>query len=220
VSRGNSAQRRCVVTAFIRLYGFVPTGAGVITDQLLREAVLPGLHEKSGLRHAYAGRTSGGDAGHRLVASIWEKPDDEGAPPPELTSLFSFERLAEVEDLTLEVIPLAVALPFALPDEPRILRVFRGQTRPGELEAYIQAARDGSYEDVLTQHGPAGLFLGAQPPDRFVSVSVWTAWENIEAATGGNVREPIAIKHSQPLVKANAVHYEIVPGSIGGPAVP
>ncbi len=199
----------------------MPTGPGVIPDQLLRDAVLPGLQAQAGLRHAYAGRTAAGDAGHRLVASIWEFRDDEGVvPPPDLATLFGFEQIAEVADVTLEVIPLAVALPFVLPEEPRILRVFRGQTRPGELDAYVQAARAGSYEKVMAKHGPAPLFLGAQPPDRFVTVWVWTAWDNIEAATGGNVREPISTRHAQLLVSGDAVHYEIVPDSFGGPEVP
>jgi hypothetical protein len=198
----------------------VPTGAGVIPDQLLREAVLPGLHAQPGLQHAYAGRTGTSAGGHRLVASVWEFQGDSEEPPLELTSLFDFERIAEVDDVTLKVVPLVAALPFELPEEPRILRVFRGQTRPGELETYIQQARAGTYEDVIAQHGPAALFLGVERPDRFITVSVWTAWENIEAATGGNLREPISTRHAQLLVSGAAVHYEIVPDSFGGPEVP
>lgn len=212
-------QRRCAVTAFVRLLGFVPTGAAV-PDQHLREVVLPGLYAQPGMRYAYAGRSGTTDMGPRMVASVWELDARGEQPPFYLTQLFPFEQLAEMSEVSLEVIPLVVSLPFESAEEPRILRVFRGQTQPGELDAYVEAARDGTYEDVMAQHGPAALFLGIQQPDRFVTVSVWTAWENIEAATVGNLRRPIATRHDQRLVSGSAEHYEIVPNSMTGPARP
>ena len=186
----------------------------MVPDQQLRDIVLPGLHAQPGMRYAYAGRTGASNLGPRLVASVWEFDGGGEQPPGHLIGLLPFEGVAVMSDVTLELVPLVVNLPFESAEEPRILRVFRGQTRPGGLETYIEAARDGTYDDVLAQHGPAAMFVGVQQPDRFLSVSVWTAWENIEAATGGNLREPIGTRHSQHLSAGNVEHYEIVPDSM------
>ncbi|HUG48497.1 MAG TPA: hypothetical protein VMP67_08805 [Candidatus Limnocylindria bacterium] len=182
---------------------------------MLREVVLPGLRAQPGLRHAYAGRSGASDTGPRLVASVWELDVAPGEPPAELVSLLGFERSDAARDVALEVLPVALALPFEQPDEPRILRVFRGQTRAGELDAYVEEVREGTYADVMAQHGPLALFLGIKRPDSFVTVSVWSAWEHIQAATGGNLLAPIATQHSERLIAGDATHYEIVPNSLG-----
>lgn len=190
----------------------------MVPDQQLRDIVLPGLHAQPGMRYAYPGRTGASDLGQRLVASVWEFEGGGEQPPAHLTALLPFEGVAGMSEVTLELVPLVVNLPFESAEEPRILRVFRGQIGPGGLEYIVQAARDGTYENVVAQHGPAAMFLGVQQPDRFLSVSVWTAWDNIEAATGGNLREPIGTRHLQNLAAGSVEHYEILPNSLFGSA--
>ena len=210
---GGPCARRCAVASFLRLFSFVPAGPGAVPDQLLRDAIMPDLLDRAEVRHAYAARSGSDDQGPRLAASIWELDAPAEQPPAVLVDLLDGERAAGAES-TLEVLPLAVALPFVQPEEPRILRLFRGQTLPGDLDSYVEAARDGTYEDVMAEHGPAALFLAIRRPDEFVTLSVWTAWDNIAAATGGNLRQPIATRHAHRLARGTAEHYEIVPNSI------
>jgi hypothetical protein len=192
---------------------FVPAGPGAVPDQLLRDAIMPDLFGRVEVRFAYAGRAGPDDLGPRLAASIWELETPAEEVPAMLTGPLEGELAAAISGSTVEALPLAVALPFVHPEEPRILRVFRGQTLPGELDSYVAAARDGTYEDVMAEHGPAALFLAIRRPDEFVTLSVWTEWDNIAAATGGNLRQPIATRHAHQLVRGTAEHYEIVPNT-------
>lgn len=210
---GETSRGRSTVTAFLRLLSFIPAGGAVVPDHLLREVVLPGLLAQPGVTRVYAGRTGATDVGPRIVVSVWDTAAG-GLTRDELGNLFPFEQADEMTEVEVEVMELTVSLPFD-GDDPRILRVFRGQTRPGELERYVDAAREGTFQDVSEQHGPAALFLAVAPPDRFVTVSVWTAWDHIEAATGGNLRQPIATRNTEWLLAGSALHYEIVPNSLG-----
>jgi hypothetical protein len=119
----------------------------------------------------------------------------------------------EVGESRLDCVPIAVDLPFERADPAQVLRVFRGQVRDGELDLYVEEARNGTLADAAGPHGPLGLYLGPQPPDRFVTMSVWTGWESIEAATHGNIRRPIATSNVARLAGGTATHYEVVPGA-------
>lgn len=185
---------------------------GTLADQFVREAMVPGLRARAGVAHVHAGRAGPDDAGERVVVSIWEVPSGGGFPA-DLSTILDLEQSAALARVSVEVFPLELALPFELADEGRILRIFRGQARPGELDMYVEEARDGTYADVAARHGPAALFLGLAQPDGFITASVWPSWESIEAATGGNLRTPIATRHAARLLHGTATHYEIVPGT-------
>jgi hypothetical protein len=185
---------------------------GTVADQFVREAMVPGLRAQPAVGYVYAGRAGPDDVGERVVASVWDDPKN-GSAPPALSELLDLERSASIARTTVEVFPLILSLPFELNEEAHILRIFRGQARPGELDLYIAESRDGTYADVASRHGPAALFLGLAEPNGFITVSVWTAWDNIEAATGGDLRTPMATRHAERLASGSATHYEIVPGT-------
>lgn len=198
----------------LRLFGFRPRGFGADYDALLRRTLLPAFLELPGLRDAYVGRRGPDESGERMIVSIWQSGEAmsaaQGAGGGDLLEI---ETAEEVGPCRLESVTLAVDLPFERADPARILRVFRGQVREGELELYVEEARNGTLADAAGPHGPLGLYLGPQPPDRFVTVSVWTGWESIEAATHGNIRQPIATSNAARLVGGTASHYEVVPGA-------
>jgi hypothetical protein len=78
-----------------------------------------------------------------MVVSVWDVEQDSVDPPATLTDSFEFEASDQLEQPTIEVLPLAVVLPFASPEDAQILRVFRGRSRPRELEDYVEAAPIG-----------------------------------------------------------------------------
>lgn len=187
-------------------------------DQLLRDELMPELCRRAGVQFVYAGRAGAGDAGERIVVSTWEFDTPPSDPPADLNRLFPFEDRPEIGQAMVELRPLVISLPFEDGEEAHILRVLRGQTTPGKLDRYVEEVRSGTFDDVAANHGPAAFFLGIEPPDGFVTISVWTSWESIEAATGSNVREPSSTRHEQQLVAADIVHYEIVPNTVAGHA--
>lgn len=195
----------------LRLLRFRPSGSGVAFDAILRESLIPRLLESPGLRGAYAGRHGPDEAGERLIVSIWAS---DVALPSDRSEPFVFERHADIMDPAVEVLPLVVELCGGDDAPAHVLRAFRGRVREGELDAYVEEARVGTLADIAAAHGPKVLLLGTDPPDRFVTVSLWSSWERIELATGGNIRHPIATRNRERLVAGTASHYEVIPDAV------
>jgi hypothetical protein len=105
-------------------------------------------------------------------------------------------------------------------EPPRILRVFRGEVREGETDAYLEEARAGTLSDAAMNEGLVALYLGVEWPSRFVTVSAWTGWGAIEEATGGNTRRPLATRNAERLEAFDVGHYEILPNSLRPAAQP
>ena len=166
----------------------------------------------------YVGRQGPDEMGERLVASVWKSRPamaaavGEGFEP----AMFHPEHLDETTDRVLEMEDLAVAMRFDDPPsmpEPTagVLRVARGHIQPGELDAYREDVRLGTLADAEAGHGPLALYLAVEPPDRFLTFSVWSSWSLLEAATGGDVRRPLATRHAERIKEWGATHYEILP---------
>ena len=196
---------------FLRVVTFQPDGHESAVDAALRDRCLPSLLESDAVIDAWVGRQGSRTAQTRVVVSTWaERPDD---PPPDREFLESLVA-AMPGALTIDredTLELAVHERFERPEGPRILRLFRGQVRPGELDAYVADSRAGMLADAIVNDGLVAFALGADPPDAFVTVSAWTGWSAIEQATGGNTRNPIATRHSVRLTGFDVVHFEVLP---------
>ena len=58
------------------------------------------------------------------------------------------EYIDETTDRVLEILPIAISMPFDGVGTPRILRTLHGTVRPGERAAYTEAARNGTIADI------------------------------------------------------------------------
>jgi hypothetical protein len=195
----------------LRLLTFRPDRAGDSADELLRRQMLPAMESVPGLRYLYAARASAAEGDRRVIASVWD--DAAISPDLDLPQPFDFEVSAHAVDVEIEVHVLDIELAFRDAGTPQILRIFRGRTVPGELDNYVDHARHGTMADALADHGPEALFLARIPPDQFVTVSAWSAWDRIAASTGGNLRQPINTRHLELLEGGTATFYEIVPNT-------
>ena len=111
----------------------------------------------------------------------------------------------------IEFRPLAISMALEVSGRARILRTLRGNVRPGERDAYIEQARLGYLADIEAGHGPLAIHLGTgSGDDDFVTLSVWESWSAIEAATGGDVRRPMATRHPELIIAWEATHLEII----------
>lgn len=203
----------------LRLLRFRVVGSSAAFDSRLRDDVMPRFVDEPGLLASYVGRRGAERADERMVASVWESHDAmrAAADDPATREAFSFDVDAEVADARVETVPLRLALGFDAHGEAQILRVFRGEVKPGEGEAYVGDVRRGVQADIDAGHGPQALFLGWCGPTAFVTMSAWRSWPTIESATGGNVRRPVATRNAVRLVSGAADHYEIVPEIAGRP---
>lgn len=197
------------VGSMLRLFVFRPPDAETTLDVALRDRIVPELLGLAGIRAAFAGRRGSGEDSRRVMASVWE-PDAPASGIEASLMERSSGYAGRLPDARVDVLPLAVTISTARTEEPRILRVFRGEVRAGELDAYVEEARTGTLSDLATKEGPIALYLGTQPPARFVTVSAWTGWEPIELATGGNIRQPMATRNAARIVAGQAAHYEII----------
>lgn len=182
-------------------------------DAVLREEMIPDLVRQPGVVGVHVGRHGPDAIGERLVASVWESHEamiDAMGPDIE-KSRFHPEHLSDTTDRSVLVHRLAVAVRTDRADPERVIRVVRGRVRPGELDAYVEDARAGTLQDAASQQGPLALYLAPLPPDRFLTLSVWSEWSAIEVSTGAGTRAPSATRHTERLVEVDATHYESVP---------
>jgi hypothetical protein len=196
-------------SSVLRIVQFRPRHVEI--DEAMRRHLAPALRAEAGLTDDIAGRHGPDALGPRIVVSVWSHESAAGMR----------DRTAALDDLvgSLDVTDarserLVIRVEFRDPRDrsSRLLRVFRGQVRAGELDRYVDEAEAGTLEDAAAGRGPIALFLGADPsvPDRFVTVSTWPDWATVEAATGGDVRRPIATRHPERLVAADATHFEVI----------
>jgi hypothetical protein len=193
----------------LRVVSFAPSQDEAAVDAGLRDLCVPALLDEPTVVDAWVGRRGSRADPQRVLASTWSAPPND----PEPALLVAVEastgaRLAIVDARTLD---LGVHARFDRTEPARILRVFRGRVRPGELDAYVGDARSGMLADAMVNDGLVAFALGADPPDAFVTVSAWTGWPAIEQATGGNTRQPIATRNSVRLIDFQVAHYETLP---------
>lgn len=199
----------------LRAVTFQALGPDSSFDAVLRTEVLPGLLGRPDVVDAWQGRRGTGDGSHILV-STWREPwagEPDAAPDLVLLGSPSLAVLGGVDLISVEQLGIAVHAGFDRPEPARVLRVFHGTARPGELADYVEEARAGMTEDSRINDGLVSFVLAHDGIDRFITASTWTTWSAIESATGGNTRQPVATRNSHRLSAFRIVHLELLPES-------
>jgi hypothetical protein len=198
------------IARFLRIVTFQPGGLEAPLDVVLREAIVPRLLERDEIVDAWIGRHGSPSDRTRVVASTWS--EEPSGPAADLAALHD-PGLAEHPPAidSVEQLGLAVSAHFERLEPARVLRVFHGIVRPGELDAYVGEARRGMAADAAVNEGLIALMLGTDGSDSFVTVSAWTDWSAIEEATGGNTKRPFATRNSARLASFRVAHFEILP---------
>ncbi len=197
--------------SILRLVRFRPTGPGF--DRSLRANLIPEAARLPGNRAVFAGRRGPGENGPRLVATLWQSHSamvdavGEQLEPP----VFHPELLETTTDRSVVTLPVAVAFDPEPGAEVTIIRLVIGRTNLGSLDDYVARAREGTVADRELQVGPRALYLAVDPPDGFVTLSLWETWANVQEATGAEDAE-IRTRHADRLAEWHAEHYEALPG--------
>ncbi len=196
--------------AFLRVVVFQPAGLESPVDRVLRDAIVPRLLDQDAVIDAWIGRQGSPSDRTRVLASTWSA--DPGAEPADLAALAG-AGLPDGPPVVgrVDQVPLGLHARFERAEPARVLRVFRGTVRSGELDAYVADADRGMTADAEVNDGLIAFALGIEPPHGFITVSAWTGWAAIEAATGGNTRHPVATRNAARLAGFAIDHYEILP---------
>jgi hypothetical protein len=194
----------------LRVFRFRPVSSEF--DSFLRRVMLPEVRHLPGLLAVNAGRRDHESGGDRVVTTVWEDRTAMVASVGETLeeSPFHPDRLPQTMERTLEILDVRIALPSMTSETPALLRLFRGTVRPGELDDYVEEVRVGTQADADGGRGPCALYLATDPPDGFVTVSLWQSWEAIARATGGDIARPTLTKDSRRLATIDVAHYESV----------
>jgi hypothetical protein len=196
---------------FLRVVSFQPGTTESAFDAGLRDVVVPRLADAEAVVDVWVGRHGSRDDRARVLASTWRvDPEAEPDGPLDVAGLRGLGgNVVAIGDV--EQVALSIHARFERTEPTRVLRVFHGRVRPGELETYIDLARAGMLADSVAYDGLIAFALGARPPDEFITVSVWTGWPAIEAATGGNTRQPFTTRNAQLLETFKVAHFEVLP---------
>jgi hypothetical protein len=196
---------------FLRVVRFQPGVAESAFDGGLRDTVVPRIVDGEAVVDVWVGRRGSREDRTRVLVSTWRRdPESEADGPIDIAALRSLgEDIVAVDGV--EQTPLSVHARFDRAEPTRILRIFHGQVRPGELDTYIELARTGMLADAAVYDGLIAFALGARSADAFTTVSVWPGWPAIEAATGGNTRQPFMTRNAQLLAEFAVAHYEVLP---------
>ena len=181
-------------------------------DGELRDEVIPDLVRLPGLIDHFIARQGPDEIGQRVAATIWESAEamaaGVGAGIGE--GQFHVEFATRITDASLRILPLAVAERYDTVRSPAILRCFEGRTRPGERDAFVQEERLATQAKVGVGSGPLALYVGVgRDDDSFLRLSAWASWQDIEAATGGKIDDPIWSLHHERVASWELSHYEI-----------
>ena len=196
---------------FLRVVSFQPGATESAFDAGLRDMVVPRLADAEDVVDVWVGRHGSREDRARVLATTW-RVDPEAAPTGPL-DVAALRGLGEdvVTIGSVEQAALSIHARFERTEPTRILRVLHGRVRPGELETYVDLARAGMLADSVAYDGLIAFALGSWPPDDFMTVSVWTGWPAIEAATGGNTRQPFMTRNAQLLETYRVAHFEVLP---------
>ena len=194
---------------YLRVVCFRPAGPDSTVDAALRTAI-PRLLDRDEVQDAWLGRQGSPADPRRVLASTWLVEPGPGPLDLEILAGPAMPQGTTIDD-PVDELPLAVHARFDRPEPARILRVFRGRVLDGELDGYVAEASRGMEADSEVNDGLIAFALGIRPPDAFVTVSAWTGWSAIEAATGGNTRRPFSTRNSERLSGFTVAHYELLP---------
>ena len=199
------------IARYLRVVTFAPDGHESSVDAALRDVCLPALLDHPCVVDAWIGRHGARLDQRRVIASTWTELPGDSSPDEDVLDRLAASVGSPLSTEDAQTLELAVHNRFDRPEPARILRVFRGRVKLGELDAYIDEARSGMLADAMVNDGLVAFALGADPPEAFVTISAWTGWPAIEAATGGNTRRPIATRNRVRLAGFDVVHFELLP---------
>jgi hypothetical protein len=195
----------------LRVYHFSPVRPTF--DAITRTEILPALSRCPGVLGVWAGRKGPDELGRRVVASLWTSREAmEEAMGIDLAHLrFQPTYLDETTARVLEVMPVLLTL--GVPGRLRsgVLRVARGLVSRGDVPSYAESVRAGVDVDRASSSDPDAVVLASTGQRRFVTISTWSGWTNLQAATGASIERPVSTRHLEDLASFSADHFELLP---------
>jgi hypothetical protein len=92
-----------------------------------------------------------------------------------------------------------------------VLRVARGLLAQGDPSSYAASVRAGVEVDHGRGSDPDVVVLAAAGDREFVTISTWSGWDSLQAATGASLERPVMTQHMEDLISFDADHFELLP---------
>ncbi len=94
--------------------------------------------------------------------------------------------------------------------EPCLLRIFRGGLIEGEVAAFDPSAAAEYLANFERNPRCASIVAAVREGGVIVLVTLWTNWDAVVSATGGDMRQVLPVKLAGFEVAGSAIHYEAV----------
>jgi hypothetical protein len=94
--------------------------------------------------------------------------------------------------------------------EPCVVRLFRGGVVEGDPDAFDSRAAQTYLANFECNPRCASIAAGVRDGGEVLLATLWTSWDAIVTATGGDLRRVLPIRLPGWAVVGTAVHYEIV----------
>lgn len=194
--------------AFVRVARFRTTRPAF--DAALRGSLLPAIRRHPGVVGVFAGRQGPEEVGTRLLVSLWSSEEAMvGAPGLEGPEVAVDGPLAETVEWELKILPVLFAHLARPALSSGILRLSDGRLAELDLASYAAMLSEHLAALRADAAGPVDSVMAGEG-DRFVMLSTWPRWSDIEAATGASISEPLRTKRLAALRAFEVGHYELL----------
>lgn len=144
------------------------------------------------------------------VVSCWNSPGEMEAEATLGWEDSDPELAAAVGSITPEVYLCRAWGHWPRADQPLLLRVFRGSLVEGNAADFNAAAMAQYVANFERNPRCAAIVAGIDAAARIVLATLWTSWDAIVTATGGDLRQVLPVTLPGWSVGGSAVHYELI----------
>jgi hypothetical protein len=157
------------------------------------------------------------DGAEIAVVSCWDSEAEMAKQVSAGQGLFGPELAAAAGLAVVEVYHCRAWGNWPRPDQPVLLRIFRGSLAEGSRSAaeFDTAAMHQYVSNFERNPRCAAIVAGIDAAATVVLVTLWTSWDAIVTATGGDLRQVLPVTLPGWSIGGSAVHYELIVAETG-----
>ncbi len=150
------------------------------------------------------------DGAEVCVLSIWDDEHDMDAGVPTGQARFSPDLLAAIQGMRTEVYACRALGTWKREDAPQLMRLFRGELVAGDPNAFVDGTAARYLGNFERNSRCVSIAVGLSKDRQVILATLWTSWDAVVTATGGDLRQILPIQLPPYELVGNAVHYELV----------
>jgi hypothetical protein len=144
------------------------------------------------------------------VVSSWASPEEMEAEVATGQGRFGSDLAAAMASMTAEVYSCRAWGSWPRDEQPLLLRILRGKLVEGDAASFDLEAMMRYLANFERNPRCSGILAGIDRAGTVALVTLWTNWDAIVTATGGDLRQVLPVRLPGWTLGGTAVHYEVV----------